>query len=276
MNKRTVIQLLAGAVLAVGMSGVVAKAEDALSRVKSTGTLKVGTETEFAPFDFIDAGNHVGLNVDLFAEIGKEMGVKIEWVALPWEGVLPGLDAGKFDMVAGPATITKARTERYRFSPPIAEATVALLKRKGDKSVMKPEDIAGKAVGGGKASAQLAQLKALAETLPGKADVREYVGNSEAYADLAAGRIVAVGNSLPNIAYVASQRPDTFEVVKPPFGTKSYFGFIGRKDADYAKLGDAVQAAMLKIKADGRLAAIQKKWFGDSFDTPDLVTEPAL
>ena len=115
MNKRTVIQLLAGAVLAVGMSGVVAKAEDALSRVKSTGTLKVGTETEFAPFDFIDAGNHVGLNVDLFAEIGKEMGVKIEWVALPWEGVLPGLDAGKFDMVAGPATITKARTERYRF-----------------------------------------------------------------------------------------------------------------------------------------------------------------
>ena len=276
MNKRTVIQLLAGAVLAVGMSGVVAKAEDALSRVKSTGTLKVGTETEFAPFDFIDAGNHVGLNVDLFTEIGKEMGVKIEWVALPWEGVLPGLDAGKFDMVAGPATITKARTERYRFSPPIAEATVALLKRKGDKSVMKPEDIAGKAVGGGKASAQLAQLKALAETLPGKADVREYVGNSEAYADLAAGRIVAVGNSLPNIAYVASQRPDTFEVVKPPFGTKSYFGYIGRKDGDYAKLGDAVQAAMLKIKADGRLAAIQKKWFGDSFDTPDLVTEPAL
>ena len=276
MNKRTVIQLLAGAVLAVGMSGVAAKAEDALARVKSTGTLKVGTETEFAPFDFIDAGNHVGLNVDLFAEIGKEMGVKIEWVALPWEGVLPGLDAGKFDMVAGPATITKARTERYRFSPPIAEATVALLKRKGDKSVMKPEDIAGKAVGGGKASAQLAQLKALAETLPGKADVREYVGNSEAYADLAAGRIVAVGNSLPNIAYVASQRPDTFEVVKPPFGTKSYFGFIGRKDADYAKLGDAVQAAMLKIKADGRLASIQKKWFGDSFDTPDLVTEPAL
>lgn len=276
MNKRTVIQLLAGAALAVGISGLAAKAEDALARVKSTGTLKVGTETEFAPFDFIDAGNHVGLNVDLFAEIGKEMGVKIEWVALPWEGVLPGLDAGKFDMVAGPATITKARTERYRFSPPIAEATVALLKRKGDKSVMKPEDIAGKAVGGGKASAQLAQLKALADTLPGKADVREYVGNSEAYADLAAGRIVAVGNSLPNISYVASQRPDTFEVVKPPFGTKSYFGYIGRKDADYASLGDAVQAAMLKIKADGRLAAIQKKWFGDSFDTPDLVTEPAL
>jgi len=275
MNKRFLLNAALGAALALGLPAA-AHAEDALARVKASGTLKIGTETAFAPFDYIDAGNHAGLNVDLFAEIGKELGVKIEWVALPWEGVLPGLEAGKFDMVAGPATITKARMERYRFLPPIAEATVALLKRKGDASVQKPEDIAGKVVGAGKASAQLAQLKAFADTLPGKTQLREYVGNNEAYADLAAGRIVAVGNSLPNIAFVASQRPDTFEVVKPPFGTKSYFGYIGRKDADYAGLDDAVQAAMLKIKADGRLAKIQKKWFGDSFDTPDLITEPAL
>ena len=275
MHKRRFLTALAGAVFVLGAIAA-AQAEDALATAKTSGTLKVGTETAFAPFDFIDTGAHVGLNVDLFAEIGKELGVKIDWVALPWDGVLPALEAGKFDMVAGPATITKARMERYRFSPPIAEATVALLKRKGDASVMKPEDIGGKIVGGGKASAQLAQLKAFADTLPGKADVREYVGNNEAYADLAAGRIVAVGNSLPNIAFVASQRPDTFEVVKPTFGTKSYFGYIGRKDADHAALMDAVQAAMLKIKADGRLAAIQKKWFGAPFDTPDMVAEPAL
>ena len=275
MHKRGFLSLLAGAALMLGAAGA-AQADDVLAKVKAAGTLKVGTETAFAPFDFIDAGAHAGLNVDLFAEIGKEVGVKIEWVALPWEGVLPGLEAGKFDMVAGPATITKARVERYRFSPPIAEATVALLKRKGDASVMKPADIAGKLVGAGKATAQLAQLKAFGDSLPGKVEAREYVGFNEAYADLAAGRIVAVGNSLPNIAFVASQRPDTFEVVLPPFGTKFYFGYIGRKDADYAPLMDAVQAAMLKIKADGRLATIQKKWFGAPFETPDMVTEPAL
>jgi polar amino acid transport system substrate-binding protein len=190
--------------------------------------------------------------------------------------VLPGLEAGKFDMVAGPATMTKARMEHYRFSPPIAEATVALLKRKGDTSVMKPEDIGGKVVGAGKATAQLAQLKAYGDSLPGKVDAREYVGFNEAYADLAAGRIVAVGNSLPNIAFVAKQRSDTFEVVLPTFGTKSYFGYMGRKDPDYASLMDAVQAAMLKIKADGRMATIQKKWFGTTFDTPDTVPTPNL
>ncbi len=253
-----------------------AAAEDVLARVKAAGELKVGTETEFAPFDFIDAGEHKGLNVDLFAEIGKELGVKITWVALPWESVLPGLEGGKFDMVAGPATITKARTERYRFTLPIAEATVALLKRAKDDSIKKPEDIAGKTVGAGKASAQLDQLKAFAATLPGKTTVREYVDNSTAYADMAAGRIVAVGNSLPNIAYVAAQRPDTFAVVLPPFGQKSYFGFIGRKDADNKALMDAIDGAIAKIKADGRLAKMQQKWFGLAFDTPNSVPTPAF
>ncbi len=204
------------------------------------------------------------------------MGVKIEWVALPWEGVLPGLEAGKFDMVAGPATITKARMARYRFLPPIGEATDALMKRKGDTSVTKPGDIAGKTVGAGKASSQLAQLQDYAKTLPAKVTVREYVGNNEAYADLAAGRLAAVANSLTNIAFVAKQRSDTFEVVDPPFGPKSYFGYIIPNDSDHAPLADAVQAAILKIKADGRLAAMQKKWFGAAFDTPDAVKEPAL
>jgi polar amino acid transport system substrate-binding protein len=275
MNKRGF--LAAALVLGVSLAlGGTAFAEDALAKAKAAGVLKVGTETEFAPFDFINAGAHVGLNVDLFDEVGKELGLKIEWVTLPWDGVLPALEAGKFDVVAGPATITKARMEHYRFSAPIAEATVALMKRKGDASVMKPADISGKAVGAGKATAQLAQLKAFGDTLPGKITAKEYVGFNEAYADLAAGRIVAVGNSLPNIAFVAKQKPDTFEVVLPTFGVKTYFGYIYRKDPDFKSLDDAVDAALLKIKKDGRMAKLQEKWFGQSFDTPDAVTEPNI
>jgi polar amino acid transport system substrate-binding protein len=270
MLKRFFFKSAACAVIALASLG--AHAQDALARVKAAGVLKVGTETAFAPFDFIKDGEHVGLNMDLFAEIAKEMGVKLEWVLLPWEGVFPGLEAGKFDVVAGPATITKERMARFRFSPPIAEATVALLKRKSETSITKPADISGKAVGAGKATAQLAQLKAFGDTLPGKVDAREYPGYNEAYADLAAGRVVAVANSITNITFVAQQRPD-FEVVKPAFGAKSYFGFIWRKDADSDKLVAALNAAILKIKADGRLASIQKKWFGDSFDTPNEVTQ---
>ena len=275
MAKRIVLKLLFGAALAAAFSGG-ARAEDALAKVKKAGVLRVGTETAFAPFDFIDAGQHVGLNVELFDAVGKDMGLKIEWVALPWEGVLPGLEAGKFDLVAGPATITKARMERYRFLPPIGDATDALLKRPNEADIAKPEDIAGKTVGAGKSSSQLAQLQDFAKSLGKPVTIREYVGNSDAYADLAAGRIAAVANSLTNIAYVAKQRPDTFAVVEPAFGPKSYFGYIVPKTPDAAPLADALTAEILKMKADGRLAALQKKWFGAAFDTPDAVTAPAL
>lgn len=275
MIANSLIKGLVGAAFLLGAT-ISAHAADTLAAAKAAGTLKVGTETAFAPFDYIDAGEHAGLNVDLFAEIGKELGLKIEWIALPWEGVLPGLEAGKFDMVAGPATITKARMERYRFTPPIAEATVAILKKAGDTSITKPADIAGKAIGVGKATSQLAQLQAFSGTLPTKVDVREYPAFTESYADLAAGRIAGVANSLPNIAFVASQRKGVFEVVLPPFGQKSYFGFIGLKDADHAPLMDAVDKAILKMKGDGRLATMQKKWFGASFDTPDSVKDPAF
>lgn len=275
MQKRSFLKAAFGAAMLLSAS-MTAHADDVLAKAKAAGVLKVGTETAFAPFDFIDAGDHVGLNVDMFAEIGKELGVKIEWVTLPWEGVLPGLEAGKFDVVAGPATITKARMERYRFTAPIAEATVAILKKAGDKTITKPEDLAGKSVGVGKATAQLAQLQELSATLPKKIDVREYVSFNDAYADMAAGRVVAVANSLPNIAFVAKQRNGAFEVVLPPFGKKSYFAFVGTKDADHASLIDAVDAAIIKIKGDGRMAKLQEKWFGTTFETPDSVKDPAF
>ena len=275
MHKRGFCALALGAVLTLALNAS-AFADDTLAKVKAAGVMKVGTETEFAPFDYIDAGQHVGLNVDLFEEIGKELGVKVEWVTLPWDGVLPGLEAGKFDMVAGPATITKARMEHYVFSAPIAEATVALMKRASDKAIEKPEDIAGKAVGAGKATSQLAQLQAFGSKLPGGVTMKEYVGFNEAYADLAAGRIVAVGNSLPNIAFVAKQRPDTFAVVLPTFGVKTYFGYIGRKNGDDKSMMDAVDAALVKMKSDGRMAKLQQKWFGVTFDTPDAVTAPNI
>lgn len=241
---------------------------DQLADVKKAGELVVGTELQFAPFDFTENGKQKGLNAELFEALGKELGVKIKFIDLPWASVLPGLEAKKFDMVAGPIIETKARQERYHFVLPIAEATVALMIGAKDESIKKPEDISGKTVGAGKGSAQLEELKKFAETLPEKVTIREYVDNNQAYADLAAKRIVAVANSLPNISYVAAQRSNLYKVVEPPFGKKSYFAYLGRKDAESQSLIAALDAAILKMHADGRLAALQKKWLGAEMDVP--------
>jgi polar amino acid transport system substrate-binding protein len=251
-----------------------ALADDTLAEIKKRGVLSTATEMQFPPFDISDNGTYKGLDRDLIDAVGKEMGVKVSYLDLPWTSVLPGLDAKKFDLCIAPVTITRERMKRYAFTVPIANATAALMKRADDKSIMKPEDIAGKTVGGQKGTSQLAQLKAFAAKLPKPVEVKEYIDNNQSYADLAAGRIDASVNSLPNLAYVAQKRPDTFAVVAPPFGEPTYFSWVGRLDDK--TLIDAINAAILKVEADGTMAKIQKTWFGQTMDLPQTVPEPSI
>lgn len=255
-----------------GLLAARASSANNLEKAQRAGELMIATELHFAPFDFTEGGRQVGMNSELFAEVGKVLNLRIRFQDLPWPGVLPGLEAGRFDLVAGPATITRARMERYRFTAPIADATVALLKRASDATIEKPEDIGGKTVGCAQATAQLTQLQNFVRDKGLNVQIREYQSFSETYADLAAGRIVAVANSLPNIAYVAQQRR-VFSVVQPPFGAKVYFGYLGRKDPETAPLLDAIDGVIDAMRGDGRLAALQTKWFGQAFEVPARIVE---
>jgi polar amino acid transport system substrate-binding protein len=229
---------------------------------------------QFPPFDISDNGTYKGLDRDLIDAVGKQMGLKVSYLDLPWTSVLPGLEAKKFDLCIAPVTITKERMKHYAFTVPIADATAALMKRADDKSLMKPEDIAGRTVGGQKGTSQVAQLKEFAAKLPKPVEVKEYVDNNQASADLAAGRIDATVNSLPNLAYAAQQRPDAFAVITPPFGQPTYFSWVGRLDD--TTLIDAINAAILAVTADGTMAKIQKTWFGQTMDLPKTVPEPSF
>ena len=267
---------LAGAVASSAFLGVTrsAFADDTLADIKKRGVLSTATEMQFPPFDISDNGTYKGLDRDLIDAVGKQMGVKVSYLDLPWTSVLPGLEAKKFDLCIAPVTITKERMKHYAFTVPIADATAALMKRADDKSIMKPEDIAGKTVGGQKGTSQVAQLKEFAAKLPKPVEVKEYVDNNQAAADLAAGRIDATVNSLPNLAYAAQQRSDAFAVVTPPFGQPTYFSWVARLDDK--TLVDALNAAILAVEADGTMAKIQKTWFGQTMDLPKTVPEPSI
>ncbi len=271
-RRRAMQAALAGAALAA--AGGRAALADTLADVKSRGELVCATEMEFPPFDFRVDNVYTGVNRDLMDVVSHDLGVKPKYLDLPWTSVLPGLEAKKFDFVIAPVTITKARMQRYSFTVPIAEATAAVMKRADDNSINSPKDLAGKTVGGQKGTSQLAQLKDFSATLPKPITIREYVDNNQSYADLAAGRLDASVNSLPNLAYAASKRPDTFKVVLPPFGQPSYFSWVGRLDDK--TLTDAISAVLIKMQDDGRLAAIQKKWFGIAQPLPKDVPTPSV
>jgi polar amino acid transport system substrate-binding protein len=284
MLERQTSALLRASILAAALStGLASTASaDLLQDIKNKKEIAIATEARYAPFEFLENGKIVGYSTDMLEIIMKDLpGIRLNRLDLPWQGVLPGLDAKKFDYVVTAVTVTKERAQRYHLSLPIADATLALLKRKGDSSITKPEDILGKPVGSQSGAAQLQGLQAFNEELKAKhggkgaSDIKSYVDFNEAYADLAAGRIAGVANSLPNLLYVAKTRPDIFEVVPGSIGPKKYFSWVGRKDADSASLDKFFDDAIAKLNKSGEMSRLQKKWFGFEMQVPaDMLPPP--
>lgn len=248
----------------------VAGAQNLMQDIKKRGTINFGTELHYAPFEFLKDGEAVGFDIDLLKLITDNLGVKANYTDLPWASVLPGLEAKKFDMVTAGTTITKARSERYIFTLPIGNGTVGFVKRKGDKTVNKPDDVIGKVIGGVKGSQQLKTTEEYIAKLPngGVKELKIYVNSTEAYSDLAAGRISAVSGALPNLAYLAKTRPDEFELVPQTFGPPAYLAWVLRKDAESESLRDAVNAELVKLNMSGKVKELQEKWFGVAMELP--------
>ncbi|MGD9507532.1 MAG: transporter substrate-binding domain-containing protein, partial [Geminicoccaceae bacterium] len=141
---------------AVGLTAGFAAA-DQLADVKAAGKIVTATDMHYAPFDMLIDGVYQGMTKDLFDEVSKELGVEPVYQDIPWTAELPGLEVGKFDIVIAPVTIRPERLERYTFTLPIADATVALVKAAGNDALHKPEDIAGKTVGVQQGTAQFKQ-----------------------------------------------------------------------------------------------------------------------
>jgi polar amino acid transport system substrate-binding protein len=260
------------AVLAVLLLTVSAAWADVLQDIKDKGEITIGTEAAFPPFEYVENGKIVGYSADLLELIMQDLpGVKLNRRDVPWQGILPGLAAGKFDYIVTAVTATKERYDRYALSLPIADATVAFLVRK-DSDIKSAADVAGKVVASQTGSAQLKALLGYGEKLAAKGesfkDVREYVSFDEAFADLAAGRVDAVAQAFPNLADAVKKRPDAFRIITPPFGPAVYFSWAARKDADSASLAEFFDAELRKLNESGKMKELQMKWFGFEMPVP--------
>ena len=111
-------------------------AETTFEKIKRTGKVTVGTEAAFPPFEFVEDGKIVGYGKDILDYIIADLGVELNQLDLPWQGILPGVLAGKFDFVATSVSIRAERAKKYAFTVPIAEGTNWVMKRNGDTSCL--------------------------------------------------------------------------------------------------------------------------------------------
>ncbi|WP_267523205.1 transporter substrate-binding domain-containing protein [Campylobacter sp. MG1] len=104
--------------------------------------VKVGISANYAPFDMMVDGKLSGFDVDLVNEISKVANLKIEFVNMSFDGLIPSLVAGKINMIASGMSISERRMKNCDFSNPYFFGKTMYLKRKGDTFITK-EDLKG-------------------------------------------------------------------------------------------------------------------------------------
>lgn len=261
---------LAVVAMTAALGTVPAAAGEMMDKIRSTNKVTVGTEAAFPPFEFIEDGKIVGYGKDILTYIIDDLGVELEQLDLPWQGILPGLLAGKFDFVATTVSVRPERVIIYAYTVPISEGTTWTMKRAGDDSIQSTDDISGKVVGTQLASAGVPAAEEFEATLKAKgmagfADTKLYTSYPESYLALANGEVDVVVQSLPNLAVVVKQQPGVFALVGA-VGDKSYMGWVTRpEDTD---LRDYISSKLLEMRDNGHLYKLQDKWFGFRMEIP--------
>lgn len=238
-------------------------ADGSWDRVKKEGRLVIGLDDSFPPMGYRQAdGKLVGFDIDAAEEVGKRLGIKIEWQPTAWAGVIHSLNSKKFDCIWNGMTITEERAKEVAFSKPyIMDGQIAIVNFK-DKRYKGLKDLKGYKAGTQKGSSGLQAVKKLA-TAP--TELKEYEDYPKALLDLEAGRIdVVVVDNVTGRDMIA-KRPGKFRIL-PGMISKEPFGVAFRNsDKD---LREKVQKTLDAMVKDGSMAKISRKWFAEDITNP--------
>ncbi|GAB7218331.1 transporter substrate-binding domain-containing protein [Vibrio comitans] len=255
---------VAAATMTLGMSSLALA--DGIPSFASNG-LKVATEDNYSPFNFIAQGKAMGINKDLLDELRAYSEFEVKQDILPWTGLLASVSAGQYDLALTGAIVTDARLKAFDFTPPIASAQHYFVARAKDDSTNTIGDLDGKTVGLQAGSALLERLPELKDMLESQGKdlgkVVEYQSYPEAYADLANGRVDYVINSVVSVNEVVKAKSKVFKKGEAVSGP----GFVSWPvPKDNPELLAYLTEFFSHLKETGRLAELQEKWFGESFE----------
>lgn len=219
------------------------------------GTLTVATEGTYRPFTFHadGSGELVGYDVEVAEAVADELGLKVEFQETQWDAIFAGLEAGRFDVIANQVSINPEREDKYLLSTPYTVSPSVVVVKDGDTSITSFADLEGKTT----AQSLTSNFYTLAQEAG--ANVQSVEGWAQAVALLEQGRVDAtVNDELTYLDYVKENPDAKLQVAAETDPTESAFAFTKQKTA----LVKAVDEALAKLQADGTLAKIGEKYFG--------------
>lgn len=244
------------------------------AEVKSAGVLRIGSDLNYAPVDFKGPNNEaVGLDPELAEAVGRELGLRVQFVDTSFDQLLPGLHARQYDVVMSALTDNRQRRDGTddsgsRVNPGVDFvdyfiAGTSILVRKGNpKSISGLDSLCGHTVAlqRGTTQAEVVDRQTAACTKAGKPlKVKLFDSDELALAELAAGRADADLNDFPVAAYVAQQRDGgkTFQIAGRQLQSGPYGIALTKENT---ALREVLVKALNRVIRSGEYDRILAKW----------------
>lgn len=220
--------------------------------------LRIGTEGAYAPFNYTNAdGTLGGFDIEIANAICADMQVTCEIVAQDWDGIIPGLKAGKYDAIVAAMSVTPERAQQVAFTDPyFSNALVFLAKKDSTFDPAKVTDINAHSI-----AAQRSTISSqwLENTYP-KADMKLYDTLSNAFLDLGAGRVEAmISDKLPAIEWLSSTSGSNYVLKGAEIDINDNFAIAVRPNDE--ALQAKINTSLSNIKANGTYDKINQKYF---------------
>lgn len=262
--KRWAMVLALGVMVMVGMAvqGWAADIELAkkstLEEILKRGELRVGFEAGYMPFEMTDKkGNFVGFDIDMAKEMAKAMGVKFVPVNTAWDGIIPSLITGKFDIIMSGMTVTQERNLKVNFADPyiIVGQTILLNKKhegavKSYKDLNDPKYIVTSKLG-------TTGEQAVKRMIP-KCTYKSFETETEAALEVVNGKADAFVYDLPFcVVFLAQQGAGNLVFLDQPFTYEPLAWAVNKGDPDFLNW---LNNFLRQVKNDGRYEQIYNKW----------------
>jgi arginine/ornithine transport system substrate-binding protein len=226
------------------------------------GKLRIGVEGAYPPFSEVTpSGELKGFDIDIAHALCEALEVECELVPQDWDGMIPALNARKFDAIVASMAITEERKKSVDFTDRYYKSPAKFVRKKGSGIEITPEGLAGKTVGVQRATIHDNYITGeYGDTV----DIKRYATQDEAYLDMAAGRLdllLAESVALQQ-GFLKTEQGQDYEFVGPDLTDPKYFGEgagIAVRKGD--ELRERLNEAIRQIREDGTYDEITGRYF---------------
>lgn len=230
---------------------------DLLEEIQDRGTITIAMEGTWAPWTYHDEnGDLVGYDVEVGQLIAEKLGVEPEFVEGEWDGLLAGLDAGRYDIMINGVDVTEERQEAYDFSEPYAYNRTAVIVSGDNTDIQSLEDLDGKNTANTISSTYAELAESYGANVTGVDDL------NQTFELLLSGRIDATLNAEVTYYDYMKEHPDADVKIAALTDDASEVAIPFRKGDETASLREAVNQAISELRESGQLSELSEKYFG--------------